>query len=213
MAEPNVKLIEDSARLVNIHSASPSYVIAAAAKVSHNSTPGSYEENVDFVKKLMSWGHWSPFEFFAVQFVCRTTRDVTHELVRHRLASYMQESQRYCKYDECLEVIAPMSIREQPDFVFGNWLGSVKHAHKSYLELLEAGVKAEDARTVLPGCTATTILVRMNLREFRHFLDLRTAPAAWIEMRSLASEMGRQFCIQYPDDDYLVEDVIHGYAA
>lgn len=192
----------------------PTAIIANAARVSHlGEDSDDLWKNRGFVERLMSWGHWSPFEFVDICFRCFTSRDVTHELVRHRLASYMQESQRYCKYDIGLDVIVPEHILMADEHVYANWLGSLKHAHKTYKELLAEGIRPEDARTVLPGCTATRILFKCNLREFRHFLDLRTDKCAWSEMRIVARQMADAFVDAYPDHAYLIADVVHAEVA
>ena len=85
----------------------------------------------------------------------------------------------------------------------------MRDAHDDYLFLLEHGHKPEDARTVLPMATATHLLCKANLREFRHIIDLRTGPTAWSEMRILANEMAKAFVEQWPDETFLIEDVWH----
>lgn len=155
----------------------------------------------------MSWGHWSPFEFVDLTFYFVTSRAVANELVRHRLASYMQQSQRYCRYDNGLQVIMPATLRGTLEADL--WRAQMRDAYDVYLYLMEQGQKPEDARTVLPLATATNMLAKMNLREFRHFLNLRTAPAAWSEMRILANLMAEAFAKQFPDETFLIEDVWH----
>lgn len=83
------------------------------------------------------------------------------------------------------------------------------NTEKVYHMLLNRGVPSEDARSVLPNCTATRIMVKMNLREFRHFLDLRTGKAAWGEMQKLARAMADAFLAEFPDDSFLIGDVCH----
>lgn len=178
-------------------------IIAAAARVSTGAKKLDRDEAAEFCRKLIKWGHLSPFEFFDLTFDCVTCRAVSHELVRHRLASYMQESQRYVKYDKVLKVVMPSGLAAVPAAVEG-FRAACDAAYERYERLLDAGAKPEDARVVLPEATATHILVKMNLREFRHFLELRTAPAAWSEMRELAEMMKEQFRTTFDDDDFLV---------
>lgn len=183
-----------------------SAIISEAAHVCTQRT-GDPAKDKEFVRKLMSWGHWSPFEFVDLTFSLTTSRAVANELVRHRMASYMQLSQRYVRYDESLPVVMPDTIKGTLEADL--WRAQMRDSHDVYLYLLEQGQKPEDARTVLPLATATNMLAKMNLREFRHFLNLRTDRAAWSEMRLLANCMAEAFAKQFPDEVFLIEDVWH----
>ena len=219
-ASPAIIIEEQSARLINhtnlvINRYAEEYrlsiaqVISDAARVSTSKlVPLEKHQAEDFVRKLMAKGHWSPFEFFDLTFQCHTSRAVSHELVRHRLASYMQKSQRYVRYDEYgLKVIIPPAIASDVHNQYC-FLKSVNAAYDAYKTMIAFnGAKPETARAVLPEATATTILVKMNLREFRHFLALRTAPAAWSQMRELAGMMAESFRKKFPDEMYLIDDV------
>ena len=112
-----------------------------------------------------------------VKFIC--DRACSHQLVRHRLMSFNQKSQRYCKEDN-LEVIKPEGLKNTTI-----WLESCRQAENAYAELIRRGEKPEIARGVLPNSTATEIYATANLREWRHFLKLRTAQAAHPQMREL----------------------------
>lgn len=181
-----------------------SQLIAATARVSTQRDPLEAEAARDFAGKLMSWGHWTPFEFFDLTFSVQTSRAVSHELVRHRLASYMQESQRYCAYRGAVRLIMPdtytKDLLAQKDF-----LKACEDACAKYQRLLKEGVPAEYARCVLPECTATRLLVKMNLREFRHFLSLRLDDHAWFEIRQVARMMRDAFTARFPDEAFLLE--------
>lgn len=204
MIENKVTLLSQSAELVNSTAGTPTQVVAQSAKVCKASADtADYCECRRLCRKLLGWEHYSPFEFFSVTFKCVTSRAVSHQLVRHRLASYMQESQRYCAYDKGLKVVCPAAVREAGQAEV--WLAGVREAYHVYLSLIYAGVKPEAARTVLPEATATTILVHMNLREFRHFLELRTAPSAWAEIRDLSAHMTDAFLSKFPDEQYLIK--------
>ena len=205
MIENKVNLISQSAELVCTTGGTPTQVIAQSAKVCRASAEtADYCECRRLCRKLLEWEHYSPFEFFSMTFKCTTSRAVSHELVRHRLASYMQESQRYCVYDKKLDVICPAAIREAKQIDV--WLAGVREAYHVYLSLIYAGIKPEAARTVLPEASATTILVHMNLREFRHFLSLRLGNSAWAEMRLLAKAMVDAFISKFPDEQYMLKD-------
>lgn len=134
-----------------------------------------------FVKKLIKLGHESVLEHGSLTFKIKTNRNITHELVRHRIASYSQESTRYVKYDdiEFIPCIDPRGhIYDLEDLYTDLEL--------LYKKLIEDNFKPEDARDILPGSVATTIIVTMNMRELRHFLKLRLSKAAHPQMRELA---------------------------
>ena len=145
----------------------------------------------NFCQTLLKKGHDSPFEFFHIIFDIVTSRAVANELVRHRMASYMQESQRYVSYEKELPVIRPQGISDEnlPD-----WSDAMESGWAHYCKLLSKGVKKEDARTVLPTAVATHIKASFNLRSFRNFIRLRTGQSAWLEMRQLAHLCASEAC-------------------
>ena len=206
MEEIKVELVEHSAELLRFPEKSPSLIMAEAARVSTQRDTDP-ETSKAFVQKLMKWGHWTPFEFVDLTFYLTTSRAVANELVRHRLMSFVQESQRYVRYDKGLRVIVPEALRGTLEEDI--WQAHMRDTHDVYLYLLEKGVRPEDARTVLPLATATNMIAKMNLREFRHFLNLRTDKPAWREMRILANCMAEAFAKQFPDEVFLISDVWH----
>ena len=135
-----------------------------------------------FVRMLIERGHESVLEHesITVRFVC--DRGVSHEIVRHRLASYSQESQRYVRYNGDIEFINPHMPNAK---AYEAWQELCERAEETYKELLSYGVQPQQARSVLPNSTKTEIVMTANLREWRHFLKLRTAPAAHPQMREL----------------------------
>jgi len=143
-----------------------------------------------FVADLIKRGHEAMIEHFniSVKFIC--DRGVTHEIVRHRIASYAQESTRYCNYSKDkfgneITVIKPCFWEEgSPNYE--RWLVAMLTAESQYFSLLEHGAVAQEARSVLPNSLKTEIVVTMNLRELRHFFRLRTAKAAHPQMREVA---------------------------
>jgi len=154
------------------------------------------EKQEKFVEKVVNSGHESPLEHvkftFAVEGVSRT---LTHQLVRHRLASYSQMSQRYVKADD-FNYIVPPSIEEDKELK-EEFLRAVGSAQKSYNKLLsrfkDKGKKGEtanqDARFILPQAAETKIVVTMNARELLHFFSQRCCARAQWEIRGLANEM------------------------
>lgn len=140
-----------------------------------------------FVRMLIEREHEAMLEHanITVRFVC--DRGVTHEIVRHRIASYAQESTRYCNYSEKKFGKEVTFIR--PFFFEGErllaWEKAMEFSEKQYLDLITMGASPQEARSVLPNSTKTEIVVTMNLREWRHFFKLRTAPSAHPQMREV----------------------------
>ena len=150
------------------------------------------------VSKLVQLGHEAMLEHgpsLSVRFI--TNRGVTHELVRHRIASFAQESTRYVKYGDDMEFIVPVWIPERDKSILidgevgllsyptSAFVSAIKNASKSYLELMKAGWKAQEAREVLPNALKTEIVVTANLREWKHIFELRCAKAAHPQIRDL----------------------------
>ena len=139
-----------------------------------------------FVTSIIKRGHEAVLEHasFTVKFV--VDRGVSHEIVRHRLASYCQESTRYCNYskdDFCNEitVIKPLFFTEESD-EYKHWYSDCEYAEWTYFKLLEKGCTAQEARSVLPNSLKTELVMTANLREWRTFFKLRTASAAHPQM-------------------------------
>jgi len=142
-----------------------------------------------FVRRLITSGHLSVIEHFnlTVRFVC--DRGVTHELVRHRLASFSQESTRYANYSREkfgneITVIRPLFWDEMsPQFEL--WRIAMAHAEKMYMALLQSGARPEQARSVLPNSLKTEIVLTCNLRQWRHVIRLRCEKAAHPQIREI----------------------------
>lgn len=142
---------------------------------------GSAEKLVKF---LIKHGHEAMLEHysFSVRFV--VDRGVSHEIVRHRIASYAQESTRYCKYKDDVTFILPFYIDYKSEG-WDLWVDTMKQAENDYLTLLEAGYTAQEARAVLPNSLKTELVMTANLREWRNFFKLRTAADAHPQMREV----------------------------
>jgi thymidylate synthase (FAD) len=141
-----------------------------------------------FVAMLLKCGHESVIEHvdMRVRFVC--DRGVTHELVRHRLASYSQESTRYCNYskDKFGQEITVIDPRPYlGNYAFSTWRHGMFQAEAAYFAMLDNGATPQMARSVLPNSLKTEIVMTANLREWRHVLKLRTSEAAHPQMRAL----------------------------
>jgi thymidylate synthase (FAD) len=136
-----------------------------------------------FLAGLRRRGHESVFEHASATFRLVTDRGITHELVRHRLASYTQSSTRYIKYDGGVPVVRPLFAAADGEAA---WRAAMAAAESAYLAMLAAGSPPQEARDVLPTCAAATIFATANFREWRHILRLRLAMDAHPKFRSLA---------------------------
>jgi len=143
-----------------------------------------------FIENIIKSGHESVIEHekVTVRFIC--DRGVSHEIVRHRIASYSQESTRYCNYAQDkfgneITVIKPLFWKEN-SMEYKTWYDAMTAVEDAYNALIKAGAKAQEARSVLPNSLKTEIVVTMNLREWRHFFKLRTSMKAHPQMREIA---------------------------
>ena len=167
-------------------------------RVCYKSESGIGEGSAErLVRHMLSRGHESPIEhyFVSVRVIC--DRGVSHEWVRHRLASYSQESTRYCNYSQDkfgneLTFIKPY-FAEPHTALYSTWVIAMAEAEKAYFDLLDFGAKPEDARSVLPNSIKTEFICTMNLREWRHFFRLRCAPAAHPAMREISIPLLAEF--------------------
>lgn len=143
-----------------------------------------------FVASIIKRGHESVIEHtsFTVKFI--VDRGVSHEIVRHRLASYSQESTRYCNYSKDdfqseITFIEPYYLAEgSPGWM--EWMLAMEAAEKAYFNLLNIGHSPQEARAVLPNSLKTEVMMTANLREWRHFLKVRTSKAAHPQIREVA---------------------------
>lgn len=143
-----------------------------------------------FVKKILESGHESVIEHekITVRVIC--DRGVSHEIVRHRIASYSQESTRYCnyssdKFDNQLTFIRPCFWEENSD-EYKKWKEQMLYIEKLYIELISQGATPEETRSILPNSLKTEVVITMNLREWRHFFKLRTSNKAHPQMREIS---------------------------
>lgn len=173
----------------------PEKLVAQAAKLCYSAsdveaigeklTP---EKIAEFVRRLIALGHWSALEHASFTFgVEGVSRALTHQLVRHRLASYSQQSQRYVTLAEFPFVIPPAIAANEESR--NRYTAAMEAAGRAYAELLSAGIPAEDARYLLPNACETKIVATMNARELRHFFSLRCCNRAQWEIHELADRM------------------------
>jgi len=160
----------------------------------------------EFVRSILKRGHESVIEHSSVTVRIVCDRGVTHEIVRHRLASYSQESTRYCNYKGGVTFVIPpwvnitageynddMAAGTMDSYMDRFWFDSMHHAESMYIGLINGGWTPQQARSVLPNSLKTEIIMTANLREWRHFFNLRTSPAAHPQMREIAIPMLSRF--------------------
>ena len=162
----------------------PEETIERAARICYDSKTGDYEKRKKFLSGLIKSGHTSTIEHASATFkFSEVSRALTHELVRHRLFSFSQRSQRYCSEDGFGTVI-PESLKKSDYEV--EFKALMKEIEEVYNDMVADGVPKEDARYILPNACYTEIFVSGNFREWRHFLELRLSPRAQWEIRELA---------------------------
>jgi thymidylate synthase (FAD) len=201
-------LIKASSTILQITS-DPLNLIELSGRCCYKSEAKITEESkADFAKMILKRGHESVLEHASasVRFIC--DRGISHEIVRHRIASYSQESTRYCDYTGGhIAFIIPPWVEVEPGMYdehwakFINrepWLSAMWASEQSYKELRAMGWKPEQARSVLPNSLKTEIVMTANLREWRHFFKLRTAPAAHPQMREVAIPLLKDMSTRIP---------------
>lgn len=178
------------------HTPDPERAIATAARLCYAPVGAAElmetmpEERVRSVlTTIMSSGHFSTLEHASYTFaIDGVSRALTHQLVRHRIASFNQQSQRYVKFTDGVAVVKPASVAASPEkeAVFDE---AIEACVSAYRKLLDAGVPAEDARYLLPNAAESKIVVTMNVRELLHFFSLRCCNRAQWEIRDMAHRM------------------------
>ena len=183
--------------------------IELCGRVCYKSEDKITEDSAEkFIRNVIKRGHESVLEHANITVKFITDRGISHEIVRHRLASYNQESTRYCNYsqerfDKEITVICPSELNED-GALFNIWEDACMEAEQNYFDLLKFGVKPEIARSVLPTCLKTELVMTANIREWRHFIRLRGSKAAHPDIRILAKMLLEDFWEKAP---VLVEDI------
>ena len=165
----------------------PDELIEYAGRVCHGNQTNERdtERTEKYVDMLITKGHESVLEHASASFeIVGLSRACSHQLVRHRLASYSQESQRYVTVGD-VRMVAPPSIAENGEALY-LWGNIMYEIGQTYNALLNLGIPKEDARFVLPNATPSAVVMTANLREWRHILKLRLFPDAQWEIRKMA---------------------------
>lgn len=202
-----MRIIQPSVTLIDAPNREELYKkLELAGRTCYKSEDKITEESAEqFIRGLLKRGHEAMIEHASItaKFVC--DRGVSHEIVRHRLASFAQESTRYCnyagdKFGKEITVIKPPFWAETTE-EYHTWKTSCGCAETAYLRLLELGASPQEARSVLPNSLKTEIVITMNIREWRHFFKLRvigTTGAPHPQMRQVANIAFEMFKENWP---------------
>lgn len=179
------------------------------ARISHRSedkqTLDSWNRFLTAV--VIDHGDWSVTEHASITATIRTDRGITHELVRHRLFAFTQESTRFVRYKGDMEFILPEQVKNSDNYVelSGLFVDQMFTAENSYRTLLEKQVRPQEARAILPNSLAATISVTGNLRNWRHFLLMRTSKETHPDFKRITIPMLAEFKNVVP---LLYDDII-----
>lgn len=172
--------------------------IEQAGRVCYKSEDKITEDSATkFVAGIIKRGHEAVLEHQSITVKFIVDRGVSHEIVRHRLAAYCQESTRYCNYSKNsfgseITVIEPcFLVHDTPQWAA--WEFAMKNAEFSYFRMLDLGCSPQEARSVLPNSLKTEVVMTANIREWRHFFKLRTSLAAHPQMREVAISLLQEF--------------------
>jgi len=157
----------------------------------------------NFIKSKIAAGHLSPLEHVVISVQVTTNRAIANEIVRHRIGSYSQESTRYCNYskDKFSNEIRVIQPYFTDDLLTDDWKETCRMSEERYFDLLARGARPEQARDVLPLSLATDILITYNLRQWRHFFELRalgTTGKPHPQIKELAANILAVFAKNYP---------------
>lgn len=211
-----MKVIEPSYTIERIDSADTIIrLLEAAARNCYKSEKETtIKEAKEFLStKIMDSGHHSVIEHISITVRIICDRGISHELVRHRIASFSQESTRYCNYGKGkhgneLTLIRPffwepeegdcLKVRAHKNQQRMRWSDSMKQVEKIYMQMIQDKVPPQEARSVLPNSLKTEVIMTTNLRSWRNFFQQRVAPAAHPQMRQIAQPMLDDFKIRVP---------------
>ena len=189
-----MKEVQPSVSIIS-HTEKPLETIYRAARQCYSAgsvadmEPASRDKMAELVQRCIRSGHTSVLEHVSFTFaISGVSRALSHQLVRHRMASYSQQSQRYVQAGE-LEYVCPPRLAKTASMELCYFLASIATAECLYRALLDSGVPAEDARFILPNATATNIVMTMNCRALLHFFEERCCNKAQWEIHSMAMRM------------------------
>lgn len=184
-------------------------IIERAGRVCYKSEDKIEEGSAEkFIRGIINRGHESVIEHVSITVRVICDRGVTHEIVRHRIASYSQESSRYCNYSldkfgNELTVIKPFYWNDDSE-QYNIWKQCMEESENAYVKLIKSGATPQEARSILPNSLKTEIFITMNMREWRHFFNLRCSTTAHPQMQQVANMILQEFKRRFP---LFVEDI------
>lgn len=191
-----MKIVEPGYEIVYLDPEKDIQCIERAARLCYKSEAAIKEGSAEkLIKFLIDRGHEAMLEHSRMSVIFRVDRGVSHEIVRHRIASFAQESTRYCNYSKDqfgneITVVRPSYLfNDNSSAAFNTWSRSMVEAENRYFELLKQGHSPQEARSVLPNSLKTEIMVTANYREWRNIFKLRTAPDAHPDIRGVMKEL------------------------
>lgn len=199
-----MKIVQPSVSIIDAPSKEELYRrIELAGRVCYKSEDKITEDSSEtFIRNIIKRGHEAVIEHGSITAKVVCDRGVSHEIVRHRIASYCQESTRYCNYSKDsfgseITVVEPVWLNL--DCASRHiWKVACEFAETAYFDLLHEGRTPQEARAVLPNSLKTEIMITMNPREWRHFFKLRCSEAAHPDMRYVANMLYEMFVDNWP---------------
>jgi thymidylate synthase (FAD) len=152
----------------------------------------------EFCRMIFRNGHHSVLEHVSCSLRIKTSRAVSHELVRHRLCSFSQESQRYVRYNDIEFIIPEWFDLNNYKEVSSEFTFFCDHIEQLYKTMLKNGLKSQEAREILPNCTVTELVMTANLREWIHICSIRTAKGVYPQTKTLFEEIKYDFRSKLP---------------
>ena len=199
-----MKIIKPYAMMINAPSREDLYKhLELCGRTCYKSEDKITEESAEkFLRGIVKSGHTSVLEHavISVRFVC--DRGVTHEIVRHRLAAYSQESTRYCNYSKDkfgnqLTFIKPIFF-DVDSHAYDDWIAACGRCENVYMTMLASGARPEEARSILPNSIKTELVMTADITEWRHFFKMRCSPAAHPQIREVAIPLLKDMQTMYP---------------
>jgi thymidylate synthase (FAD) len=183
-----MKIVSPSIEFIWI-TPNPLQIIEKCGRIAYKSEDKITENSAEsFVKTLLQYGHESVIEHASMSYKVICDRGVSHEIVRHRLFSYTQESTRYCNYGSSdMQFIEPPFQPVNTKHVKTNFLNVLQKIEDHYKYLISIGEKPQISRAMLPNCLKTEIAITGNFREWRHFFKMRTSKSAHPQMQEIAN--------------------------
>jgi len=203
-----MRVVQQSAEVLAV-SPEPLLLIERAGRTCYKSEDKITEESAEkFVKMIMKRGHESVLEHGSATIKFITDRGVTHELVRHRIASFSQESTRFCNYGNSDEITVIEPLDLPTDKAWKRWSFACRSAEESYLAMLKEGASPQWARSILPNSLKTEIITTANFREWRHIFKLRFVGTAGAPHPQIKELMGKALEQMKKNVPIIFDDII-----